>query len=306
MILPDFVKVFHSDHYDLPLPDGHRFPMNKYKLVREALINFGLIKPDNIFKAPLADKNDILIVHTEDYYDSIEFGTLEPRDQKKIGFPWSDVMLNRSRASVGGFLAAVEMALKHGVSGNLSGGTHHSFPDRGEGFCVFNDFAIASKKLIKQRNFKNILVLDLDVHQGNGNAAILTPLEEVYVVSMHGSANYPYIKPASDWDIPLEDNTNDKTYLEALDLVLNKLSHRPWDIILYQAGVDPLDKDKLGRLSLSHVGLYQRDFRVLNFAKQRNIPIALGLGGGYSQPIEHTVEAHLNTYKAIASTYSPK
>ncbi|MCF8059830.1 MAG: histone deacetylase [Bacteriovoracaceae bacterium] len=304
MTLSREILVYHSDHYDLPLPEGHRFPMEKYKRVRKALTEANIIRSENIQRAPLAKKEDILLVHTETYYHAIEFGTLEARDQRKIGFPWSDVMLNRSRASVGGFLAAVDSALINGVSGNLSGGTHHSFPDRGEGFCVFNDFAVAAKKLIKEKNFQNILVIDLDVHQGNGNAAILTPLEEVFVVSMHGASNYPYIKPSSDWDIPLEDNTSDEVYLENLDYILQKLSLRSWDIILYQAGVDPLKEDKLGRLSLSHVGLYQRDYRVLKFAKERNIPIALGLGGGYSLPIDHTVEAHLNTYKAVASLYN--
>lgn len=305
MLSSDF-KVFHSDRYDLPLPQGHRFPMDKYKKVRQGLLEAQILSPHHLEEAPLASKEDVLLVHTENYYHAIEMGTLEPREQRKIGFPWSEVMLLRSRASVGGFLSAIEAALTSNikVGGNLSGGTHHSFPDRGEGFCVFNDFAIGTKKLIKERGFKNILILDLDVHQGNGNAEILTPLDEVYVVSIHGKTNYPYQKPPSDWDIPLGDHTEDEEYLETLDKVILELSSRPWDIILYQAGVDPLKEDKLGKLNLTLNGLKERDHMVLNFAKTHNIPIALGLGGGYATPIELTVEAHLNTYRTIKNIYA--
>jgi acetoin utilization deacetylase AcuC-like enzyme len=278
--------------------------MSKYKMVRHGLLNEGLIAQEQLFEAPLAPENDILRVHDEKYYHAIEFGTLEPSEQRKIGFPWSEVMIKRSRASVGGFLSAVDYALIHGVAGNLSGGTHHSFKDRGEGFCVFNDFVIAAFKLIAEREFKNILILDLDVHQGNGNAALCKDIAEVFVVSIHGKSNYPYQKPPSDWDIPLEDHTEDNTYLKTLEGVLKELSLRRWDIILYQAGVDPLKEDRLGKLSLSHQGLFLRDEMVLNFAKSRNIPIALGLGGGYAQPIELTVNAHLNTYKAMVKAFA--
>lgn len=304
-MLGESFQVFHSDKYDLPLPEGHRFPMDKYKKVRQGLIKQGLVQENQIKLAPFAGKEDVLLVHDEAYYQAIELGTLEARDQRKIGFPWSQTMLPRSRASVGGFLSAVENCLsnEYGVSGNLSGGTHHSFRDRGEGFCVFNDFAIAALKLVKERSFKNILILDLDVHHGNGNAEILAPFKEVFVVSMHGRSNYPFKKPPSDIDIALEDNTNDETYLKKLAALLKELDHRPWDIILYQAGVDPLKEDKLGKLDLSHQGLFQRDHMVLTYAKNRKVPIALGLGGGYAQPIELTVEAHLNTYRAILQVY---
>lgn len=304
MKTPDLLKVFHSDRYDLPLPEGHRFPMDKYKKVREGLLNQGLVQDYQLIEAPFAHVEDILRVHDEKYYHAIEFGTLEPREQRKIGFPWSEVMLKRSRASVGGFIKAVDHALEFGVSGNLSGGTHHSFKDRGEGFCVFNDFAVTAFKCIAERGFKNILILDLDVHQGNGNASICRDISEIFVVSMHGKANYPYHKPPSDWDIDLEDNTEDEEYLKTLESILKELSLRSWDIILYQAGVDPLKEDGLGRLSLSHQGLYQRDLMVLSFAKKRRIPIALGLGGGYANPIEATVEAHINTYRALSKVFS--
>lgn len=299
------MKIYYSDHYDLPLPKEHRFPMQKYGLIRRSLLEQGIVKENELFPAPLSSKEDILRVHTESYYLDIQNGTLGTKEQRLIGFPWSPIMIKRSRASVGGFLAAVNASLKDGIAGNLSGGTHHSFPDRGEGFCVFNDFAIASKKLIHERGFKNILILDLDVHQGNGNAFILTPRKECYVVSFHGKNNYPFRKEKSDLDIELPNDTTDDTYLSQLQHTLKELeSLRPWDIILYQAGVDGLQEDKLGKLSLSHKGMYERDRLVFQFAKKKSTPLAVGLGGGYSNPITSTVEAHLNTYRAIKEIYS--
>lgn len=297
------LKVFHSDRFDLPLPLGHRFPMEKYSLLREALIEKRILTAGNLFEAPLAEKKDILRVHTPEFYESVEFGTLDEKAQRLIGFPWSEVMIKRSRASVGGFLSAIDAAIDFGVSGNLSGGTHHSFSDHGEGFCVFNDFAVGALKCIEERNFHDILILDLDVHQGNGNAAILKDREEVFVVSMHGATNYPYKKPPSDIDIDLPNHTTDKEYLETLSRLLSNLGKRKWDIIFFQAGVDPLKEDSLGKLDLSHEGLFMRDQLVLEFAKNRNIPIALGLGGGYSKPIGPTIQAHLNTYLAVKKVY---
>lgn len=297
-------RVFHSDRYDLPLPIGHRFPMEKYGRLRKALITEGILSQENLEEAPFAPKEDILRVHTHTFFEAVKNGTLDKSAQRLIGFPWSEVMLKRSLASVGGFLKAVEEALEFGVSGNLSGGTHHSFSDRGEGFCVFNDFAVAAMKCKEAYDFHDILILDLDVHQGNGNAEILKSVEEVFVVSIHGEKNYPYKKPPSDLDIGLPDDTEDDEYLDTLERTLQRLDLRKWDIILYQAGVDPLKEDTLGKLSLSHQGLFQRDLKVLQFAKDRKIPIALGLGGGYSKPIEPTIEAHLNTYRAVREVYA--
>lgn len=299
------MKIYYSDHYDLPLPKEHRFPMQKYGLVRKSLLERRIVEADELYPAPLCSKEDILRVHTEDYYLAIQNGTLDPKEQRLIGFPWSPIMIKRSRASVGGYLAAVNTSLKDGIAGNLSGGTHHSFPDRGEGFCVFNDFAIASKKLIDERGFKNILILDLDVHQGNGNAFILTPIKETYVVSFHGMNNYPFRKERSDLDIELPDGATDDIFLSQLKVTLKELQiMRPWDIILYQAGVDGLKEDKLGKLSLSHQGMHERDRLVFQFARDNGTPLAVALGGGYSDPITSTVEAHLNTYRAIKEIYS--
>jgi len=297
------VKAFYSDPFDLKLPPEHRFPMEKYKMLREALIAEGIFKLQELELSPLASYEDITRVHTPQYYHAVEFGTLEPSAQRKIGFPWSEMMLKRSLASVGGFLAAVDYAQGHGFAGNLSGGTHHSFPSHGEGFCVFNDFAVACLKLIHEQDYKNILVLDLDVHQGNGNAAILTPVKEVFVVSLHGRKNYPYKKPPSDWDVAFEDNTEDDEYLTKLNEVLEELFVRPWDMVLYQAGVDPLREDRLGKLSLSHQGLFQRDKLVFNKCHKNSIPVAIGLGGGYATPIKHSIEAHCNTYRAAKEIF---
>ncbi len=301
--LPPKFKVFHSDQYDLPLPEGHRFPMEKYSLLRKSLVDQEIIPKENLIEAPLATKEDILRAHSEIYFQKIESGSLNKKEQRLIGFPWSPIMIKRSRASVGGFIAACESAIEHGVGGNLSGGTHHSFFDHGEGFCVFNDFAVAALKFATEKQMHDILILDLDVHQGNGNAAILSSHPEVFVCSFHGKTNYPYKKQDSDLDIAFEDNTEDEEYLQILDKTLKRLSLRPWDLILYQAGVDGLKEDKLGKLSLSLEGLFTRDKMVLQFAKDRKIPIALGLGGGYCKPINKTIEAHRNTYRAIREIF---
>lgn len=297
------LRVFHSDRFSLPLPPNHRFPMKKYQIIRERLISDKVLTPENLKEASFASEKDILRAHSLKFYQSVKDGTLTKKEQRLIGFPWSEVMLKRSLSSVGGLLNAIDSALEVGISGNLSGGTHHSFSDHGEGFCVFNDFAIAALKCIEEKSFQDILILDLDVHQGNGNAKILKYHEEVFVVSMHGATNYPYRKQTSDIDIDLKDETQDDEYLAILENLLKRLSQRRWDIILYQAGVDPLKEDSLGKLSLSQKGLKKRDQLVFEFGKKKGIPIAIALGGGYSIPIEHTISSHLNTYRAIKEVY---
>lgn len=277
--------------------------MHKYSLLRKTLLNEGILHEDQLFSAPLAHKEDILRVHAEDFYEKVETGNLSKKEQRLIGFPWSPVMIKRSRASVGGFVAAVESALEEGIGANLSGGTHHSFHDHGEGFCVFNDFAVAALKCIEEKQLHDILILDLDVHQGNGNAALLSHHPEVFVCSFHGRTNYPYKKQESDLDVEFEEGATDHEYLEKLDATLSRLQKRPWDIIFYQAGVDSLEFDKLGKLNLTFEGLKKRDSMVFQFAHQRNIPVAIGLGGGYSDPIGPTIEAHLNTYRVLKEIY---
>jgi len=271
--------------------------MEKYRNLRLKLLEQNIISTEELFPAPLASREQILLVHSEQYYDSIENGSIEAKAMKEIGFPWSERIILRSRASVGGFIAACSEALNHGVSGNLSGGTHHAHRDKGEGFCVFNDFAIASTWLIHQRKIKSALILDLDVHQGNGNSSILNQSKDIFICSMHGKNNYPFRKISGHLDVDLPDHCNDEIYHHSLDETLNKVAKMKFDLILYQAGVDPLKNDRFGKLDLSLEGLRLRDRKVFNFAYESRTPIAIALGGGYSDPIEDTITAHCNTYR---------
>lgn len=271
--------------------------MEKYRLLRIALLENKILSPEELYPAPLAKKEQILLAHAETYYEQIETGSVPAFIMKRIGFPWSERVILRSRASVGGFMAACTTAIDEGFSANLSGGTHHAHHDRGEGFCVFNDFAIASLYLLSVQKVKKILIIDLDVHQGNGNSSILGNHKDVFVFSMHGKNNYPFEKIPSHLDVELPDNCEDEQYLSELEKHLSSLSNKPFDFIMYQAGVDPLKGDRFGKLSLSFEGLKSRDQMVFDFAKKLNIPMAMALGGGYAEPIENTIRAHLNTYR---------
>jgi len=271
--------------------------MEKYRDLRLKLLEKHILSADELFPAPLATREQILSVHSEHYYDSIENGSIDPKAMKEIGFPWSERIILRSRASVGGFIAACLNALDTGISGNLSGGTHHAHRDKGEGFCVFNDFAIASTWLISQKRMTTALILDLDVHQGNGNSSILNQSKDIFVCSMHGKNNYPFRKVPSHLDVELPDHCSDEIYHQFLDQTLNKLSQMKFDLILYQAGVDPLKTDRFGKLDLTLEGLRLRDQKVFNYAFETKTPIAIALGGGYSEPIEETITAHCNTYR---------
>jgi acetoin utilization deacetylase AcuC-like enzyme len=297
------LRVFYSDKYTVELPIGHRFPMEKYRLVRLGLLREGILSGDELFEPHLATRENILLAHTPEYFDAICSGSIDPKLMRKIGFPWSQALVVRSLASVGGALCAAEEALLNGVSGNLAGGTHHALADGGEGYCVFNDIAVVILQLIKQGSIKRAAIVDLDVHQGNGNSSILGSRPDVFILSMHGDKNYPFRKVPSTLDIALPDGTGDEEYLtrlkEALPVVLD---FRP-DIIFYQAGVDPLKEDVLGRLSLSMAGLEERDRLVLSQCKKFAIPISLALGGGYAKPIELTVSAHMQTYRVLKEIF---
>lgn len=291
------MRVFTSDHYTIPLPDGHRFPMEKYRLIREALIEKGIVQRSELVEAECADLTDILRVHTARYVGGVLNGTLPPLEQRRIGFPWTPALVTRSLATVGGCLAATRAALEDGISGNLAGGTHHAMRDGGEGYCVFNDMAIVAAKLIAEGSIQRIAIVDLDVHQGNGTAEILSGFDSVKTLSMHGAKNFPFRKVASTVDVDLEDGTTDEQYLRILESILpNVLSPRP-DLVIYQHGVDPLASDALGRLSLTFEGLAQRDRHVLATCKRMGIPVVLALGGGYAKPISDTIEAQCNTYR---------
>lgn len=297
------VKVFYSDKYTFPLPGEHRFPIDKYRLVRESLTENNILSEDELFEPRLASKEQILLAHTKEYYESFENGSIYPPAMRKIGFPWSYEFFLRSLASVGGSIESAEEALKNGVGGNLAGGTHHAFAGHGEGFCVFNDFAVVINYLQKNDLAKKIAIVDLDVHQGNGNASLLKDKKGVFILDMHGKNNYPFKKIPSTLDIELEDNIKDEEYLKMLSNNIGRVFEFNPDIILYQSGVDVLKEDHLGRLSLSKEGLIQRDRIVLSESKNRNIPVSLALGGGYSRPIEHTVEAYCNTYKIVKEIF---
>jgi len=293
------MKVFYSDHYTVPLPDGHKFPMEKYRLVREKLITDEVLSPGALFEPELPAKEIITLAHTKEYYESFESGTIDAMAIRRIGLPWSRELFYRSLASVGGAIGSAKSALECGFGGNLAGGTHHAFSSYGEGFCVFNDFAVVILSLIKSGMIHRAAIVDLDVHQGNGNSGILGGNPDVYILSMHGANNYPFTRVASTVDIELDDGTGDDEYLEKLRKNLAAFFEFMPDIVLYQAGVDPLKEDSLGRLALSKEGLMERDRIVIGECRKQGVPVSIGMGGGYSKPIIHSVEAYVNTYRVV-------
>lgn len=297
------MKVFYSDHYTVPLPEGHRFPMEKYRLLREKLLAEGILEPGELYEPELPAREVITLAHAGEYYDSFANGTIDPKIIRRIGLPWSKELFYRSLASVGGAIGSARSAIECGIGGNLAGGTHHAFREYGEGFCVFNDFAVVILHLIKCGMIHRAAIIDLDVHQGNGNSAILGHNSDVFIFSMHGAKNYPFAKVASTIDVELADKTGDEEYLSLLKKNLPAIFEFRPDIILYQAGVDPLEHDSLGRLALTHAGLMERDRMVLEECKTRGVPVSLGLGGGYSKPISHTVDAYAGTYRVVKEYY---
>lgn len=290
------MRAFYSDHFVLPLPEGHKFPMAKYSGLRERILAEGIITPEDLHEAPAASWEELRLVHDAAYVDAVANGTLARDIQRRIGFPWSPEMVERSRRSVGATIAAARVALDEGVSANLAGGTHHAFADRGEGFCVFNDVAVASRVLQRDRHANRIAVVDLDVHQGNGTAAIFNGDDSVFTFSMHGEKNFPFKKEVSDLDVALPDGTGDDEYLAALrehlDEVLNR--HQP-DFVFYLAGADPYEGDRLGRLKMTIDGLRTRDEIVLGTLSKAGLPVAISMSGGYANDIDAIVTIHSNT-----------
>ncbi|MGO1119985.1 histone deacetylase family protein [Rhodovibrionaceae bacterium A322] len=298
------MKIFFSDHHSFPLPDGHRFPLEKYALLRRMLLEEGVLSRDQLHPAPLCTKADLLLAHDSDYVTAFLDGSLDPKALRRIGLPWSSAYVTRVLASVGGTLAATQEALETGFSGQLAGGTHHAHAGFGSGFCVFNDFAVAALKALSEGWVHRIAIVDLDVHQGDGNAAILTARPDVFVFSLHGDKNFPFRKVASDLDVALPDGTGDVRYLEALEQALPRvLAFKP-DLVLYQAGVDPLAADKLGRFDLSHEGLMARDRQVLSACHARGIPLVMTMGGGYCDPITPSVQAYANSYRVAVDVFA--
>ncbi len=294
------MKAFYSDRFVLPLPDGHRFPMRKYRMLRDAV---QATLPDvQLEEAPRASDGVLALAHHPQYIRRIDDGALTSQEQRAIGFPWSPEMVERSRRSAGATIAACRAAFDDGVGINLAGGTHHAHADRGEGFCVFNDAAIAARLMQAERRAARVAIVDLDVHQGNGTASILANDDSVFTLSLHGEHNYPFAKATSDLDIALPDDTGDAEYLAALDGALAQLFERfAPQLIIYLAGADPHEGDRLGRLKLSSDGMAERDRRVLAQAQQRNLPVAIAMAGGYGRDIDQTVAIHLQTVTLAAA-----
>lgn len=297
------MDVFYSDHFVLPLPPGHRFPMQKYRLVREGVQ--AAVPGLHFHEAPRATDGVLALAHHPTYIERVSEGLLSAAEQRAIGFPWSPQMVERSRRSAGATIAACRAALSGGgVAANLAGGTHHAYADRGEGFCVFNDAAVAARLMQAERRARRVAIVDLDVHQGNGTASILARDDSIFTLSLHGEHNYPFTKECSDLDVALPDGAGDAAYLEALEEALAALFARCTpDLILYLAGADPHEGDRLGRLKLTLDGLARRDRLVLDAARDRGIPLALAMAGGYGKNIQDTVAVHVQTV-AIASTYA--
>ena len=299
------VKAFYSDHFVLPLPEGHKFPMAKYAKLRERIIAERIVAAEDLHEAPAAHWEELELVHDRAYVDAVRHGTVPHDVQRRIGVPWSPQMVERSRRSVGATIAAARAALDAGVAANLAGGTHHAFADRGEGFCVFNDVAVATRVLQAHRLAHRIAIVDLDVHQGNGTAAIFNGDASVFTFSMHGDKNFPFKKETSDLDVALPDGLGDDEYLSLLrthlDDVLNR--HQP-DFVFYLAGADPYEGDRLGRLKLTIEGLRARDEIVLGSLGAARLPVAISMSGGYANDVDAIVTIHANTICVAANQRS--
>lgn len=296
------MRAFYCDHFVLPLPEDHRFPMVKYRLLRERVVADGIVSPADLLEPPAADWDDLRLVHTAAYVDGVATGTLPREIQRGIGFPWSPAMVERARRSVGGTIAAARAALEDGLAANLAGGTHHSFAHRGEGYCVFNDIAVAARVLLRDRRITRALVVDLDVHQGNGTAAIFRDDPSVFTFSVHGASNFPFRKETSDLDIALPDGVGDDEYLTMLASHLPPLveQQRP-DLVFYLAGADPYEGDRLGRLKLTFDGLRARDSLVFDTCAAAGLPVAVSMGGGYAPDVDAIVRIHATTLREAAT-----
>jgi len=298
------LKIAFRKEYAHPLPENHRFPMVKYELLPEQLVYEGTIQEHSFFSPGLLSENDILAIHKDDYWQKLKTLNLTRKEERRTGFPLSAALVERERIINQGTIDASNFALEYGVAMNIAGGTHHAFTNRGEGFCLLNDIAIAAKYLLTHKKAKKILVVDLDVHQGNGTAEIFQDEPNVFTFSMHGKGNYPMHKESSDLDIELEDKTDDKTYLKILRENLPRLiDEQQPDFIFFQSGVDVLATDKLGRLGMSIAGCKERDKIVFEHCFRNDIPVVASMGGGYSEKIAHIIEAHANTYRLAQDIY---
>lgn len=295
------MNIFYNDHFVLPLPPGHRFPMQKYALLRAAVQAWA---PHALHEAPAASEDELRLAHTADYVRRMLDGGLSEEEVRRIGFPWSPPMAERARRSVGATIAAARAALRDGIAVNLAGGTHHAHADHGEGFCCFNDVAVATRVLQRERAVERVLICDLDVHQGNGTAAIFAGDASVFTFSMHGERNFPARKEASTLDVALPDGCTDEDYLAALRAQLPGIidRFRP-QMMFYLAGADPYAGDRLGRLALSKAGLAERDRMVLRLARDTGLPVAVTMAGGYADEVDDIVDIHFNTVRTAFEVF---
>ena len=292
------MKAYYADHFVLPLPDTHRFPMSKYARLRQRILVEGILSAGDLFSPPAATDAEILLAHDADYLDRVQSGRLSIQEIRRIGFPWSPEMVERSRRSSGASICAARTALSEGVSANLAGGTHHAGIAHGEGYCVFNDSPIAARVMQQEGRVSRVLVVDCDVHQGNGTAEITRGDDTIFAFSIHGERNYPFRKVASDLDIGLPDGTGDSAYLDMLEIALERAFYlaQP-DLVLYVSGADPFSGDKLGKLSLSKAGLAARDDMVFGTCFAERVPVAVSMAGGYAALVEDIVDIHVETIR---------
>lgn len=299
------LKLAYNPIYVHPLPEDHRFPMLKYELIPEQLLYEGTISTENIFSPGICPDEIILYTHCREYLSKLKNQTLPPQEQRRIGFPQSQQLTKRELIITQGTIDCCHFAIKNGVSLNVAGGTHHAFADRGEGFCLLNDFAVAANYLLRKNLATKILIIDLDVHQGNGTAKLFSEEPCVFTFSMHGKNNYPFHKEKSDRDIELNDGTDTDTYLELLQKnLLEILDTTNPDFVFFLSGVDILETDKFGKLKLTIDGCRKRDEYVFTLLKKKNIPCTVAMGGGYSPDIKTIVEAHCNTFRAAKEIYN--
>jgi len=296
-------RIFYSPFYYADIGENHVFPIKKFELARDKLLEEGTLQSSEIVEPKPAAVENVLLVHTEDYISRLRGGALTTREIRRLGLPWSEALVRRSFLATSGTISAARHSLENFVASNLAGGTHHAFPDRGEGFCVLNDVAVAIRVLQKENLARKFLIVDCDVHQGNGTAFIFRDDADVFTFSMHGAKNYPLFKEDSTVDIELPDRTGDAEFLETLNEALPRIfTHEP-DLVFYLGGADPFENDKLGRLGLTIEGLRRRDEMVLSFAKEREVPIVTVMSGGYAKDINDTVEIHCNTIRAVKAVF---
>ena len=298
------MRLFYADAKPLPLPEGHRFPAPKYGWLLERIAAAGIAPDGDLQAAAPATDEQLLRIHSPDYVTRMAEGRMTEKEMRRIGFPWSPELVDRSRRSVGATIAACRTAMTLGFSGNLGGGTHHAYADHGEGYCVFNDVAVALRTMQAEGRARRAVILDLDVHQGNGTAAIFAGDPSVFTLSVHGQKNFPYHKELSDLDIGLADGAGDGVFLQAAQAgVTQALALAPADLVVYIAGADPYADDRLGRMKVSKEGLAQRDRLVFNLVRQTGLPLAVVMGGGYARQIDDTVEIHVQTYRIAREFY---